>query len=106
MQYLVIGSNGPGFGGPDEELEILEHGIMPTFAAIETLQSDGRIVGGGLPVGERTFVLIVEAASHEELDNLLRDLPAWGALEWEVTPLQSFSGRAAKEKSVIARLKG
>jgi hypothetical protein len=47
----------------------------------------------------------VEAASNEELDRLLRSIPAWGVLEWHVTPLQSFAGRAAQERDVVKQFK-
>jgi hypothetical protein len=29
----------------------------------------------------------------------------WGALEWEVTPLQTFAGRATQERNIIRELK-
>lgn len=105
MKYLVMGSAGPGFASPEEALEVLEKGILPTFETLLKLEADKKILAGGLPVGDRAFVFILEAASHEEADQVLRDLPAWGLLQWEVTPLQSFEGRAQKERSVVAELK-
>ncbi|MCP4318464.1 MAG: hypothetical protein GY789_21215, partial [Hyphomicrobiales bacterium] len=54
---------------------------------------------------ERAFVFIVEAESNDELDRLLRNLPAWGVLEWDVVPLQSFAGRSDQERSIAADLK-
>jgi Muconolactone delta-isomerase len=105
MRYLVNGSRGPGFASPAEALETLENGILPTFDALLKLEADKKIVAGGLPVGDRAFVFIAEAASHEELDQLLRRLPAWGVLTWRVTPLQSFAGRAAQEREVVKGLK-
>jgi hypothetical protein len=105
MKYLVIGSEGPGFGSPEEALAVLEKGILPTFEALMKLEADKRILAGGLPVGDRAFVFILEAASNEEADQLLRDIPAWGVLKWEVRPLQSFEGRAKKERSVVEELK-
>jgi hypothetical protein len=105
MRYLVTAANGPGFTTPDEALAVLENGILPTFDALLKLEAEKKIVAGGLPVGDRRLVFIAEAASHEELDGVLRSLPAWGVLTWDVTPLQSFAGRAAQERSVVARLK-
>jgi len=29
----------------------------------------------------------------------------WGVLKWEVIPLESFDGRAQKERSVVSELK-
>ena len=103
MKYLVSGSEGPGFATPEEAIEILEEVVLPTFDALMKLEARKKIAAGGLPVGDRAFVFIVEAASNEELDRLLRSLPAWGVLDWHVTPLQSFAGRAAQERDVVKR---
>lgn len=105
MQYLVEGSGGPGFMSPEEVVEILEAAILPTFEHLTSLEANGRIRAGGLPVADRAFVFIVEASSNDEVDRLVRDIPAWGALDWTVTPLQSFSGRASKERDVLERLR-
>jgi hypothetical protein len=63
------------------------------------LEREKKIVAGGLPVGDRSFV------SNEELDRLLRGIPAWGVLNWKVTPLQSFAGRATQERDEVKKLK-
>lgn len=104
-QYLVVASGGPGFSSPQEALEVLEKGIIPTFDALLKLEADKKIVAGGLPVGERSFIFILEASSNDEVDQLLRDIPAWGVMEWKVTPLQSIKGRAMKERNVVQKLK-
>jgi hypothetical protein len=104
MKYLVIGSGGPGFASAEETVEILEKGILPTFEALMKLEAEKRILAGGLPVGDRAFMFVVEAASNEELDQLLRRIPAWGVLKWQVTPLQSFAGRAAQEREIVRQL--
>ncbi len=105
MRYLVTGSDGPGFASPKEALDVLEKGILPTFDALAKLEADKKIIAGGLPVGDRAFVFIMEAASNEELDRLLRGIPSWGVLKWHVTPLQTFTGRAAQEREMVQRLR-
>ncbi len=105
MRYLVIASEGPGFSTPQEALQVLEKAVLPNFDALMRLEADKKIIAGGLPVGERKFVFILEASSNEEGDQILRDLPAWGVLKWQVTPLQSLEGRAQKERSVVSELK-
>ncbi len=105
MRYLVTGSEGPGFGSPEEAIEVLEKGVLPTFDALLRLEAEKKIVAGGLPVGDRSFVFIAEAVSNEELDRLLRGIPAWGVLSWKVTPLQSFAGRATQERDEVKKLK-
>jgi hypothetical protein len=105
MKYLVISSEGPGFTSPEQAVEILEKVILPTFDALITLEVEKKILAGGLPIGARAFVFILEASSNEEADQLLRDIPAWGVLKWEVRPLQSFEGRAKKERGVVEEIK-
>jgi hypothetical protein len=105
MKYLVTSSEGPGYATPEQAIEVLEKGILPTFDTLMNLEADKKILAGGLPVGDRALVFILEAASHEEADQLLRDLPAWGVLKWAVIPLQSFEGRAKKERGVVEGFK-
>jgi len=105
MKYLVTGSKGPGFASPEEGLVILEQSVLPSLDKLIKLEKRKKILAGGLPVGDRAFVFIVEAASHEELDQLLQDLPLWGVLSWQVTPLQTFARRAAYERDAVKKLK-
>ena len=105
MKYLVIGSGGPGFANPEEAVSMLQEIILPSFDKLIRLEKKKKILAGGLPVGDRAFVFIAEASSNEELDQLLRELPMWGALDWEVTPLQTFAGRAAQERNIVRELK-
>ena len=105
MKYLVMGSEGPGFASPEEVVQVLEKSILPTFDALMKLESDKKILAGGLPVGDRAFVFIAEATSNEELDQLLRSIPAWGVLKWQVTALQTFAGRATQERKTLEEFK-
>jgi hypothetical protein len=77
MKYLVTGSEGPGFASREQAIEVLEKGILPTFDALMKLEANKKILAGGLPVGDRAFVFILEASSHEEADQLLRVLPRY-----------------------------
>jgi Muconolactone delta-isomerase len=105
MKYLVIGSGGPGFASPGEAVRVLEEIVLPSFDNLIGLEKKKKILAGGLPVGDRSFVFIAEASSNEELDQLLRGLPMWGSLDWEVTALQTFAGRADQERNIIKKLK-
>jgi hypothetical protein len=104
-QYLVEATGGPGFTSPAETMTVLEKGILPGFEYLLKLQADKKILAGGLPVGDRSFVFIIEAASNDEADRLVRSIPFWGALQWKVTPLQSFAGRADTERAILKTLK-
>ncbi len=105
MKYLVVGSGGPGFAYPEEAVKVLEEIILPSFDQLVKLEKKKTILAGGLPVGERAFVFIVEASSNDEVDQILRRIPMWGSLDWEVTALQTFAGRAAQERSIVKELK-
>ena len=105
MKYLVVGSEGPGFTSPEETVEVLEKEILPSFDALLKLEADKKILAGGLPVAERAFVFVLEASSNDEVDQILRDIPAWGVLKWKVTPLESFEGRADKERGIVEALR-
>jgi hypothetical protein len=105
MRYLVVGSGGPGFASPEEAKEVLARIILPSFDQLINLENGKKILAGGLPVGDRTFVFIAEATSNDELDQMLRNLPMWGSLDWEVTPLQTFGGRAEMERKALEEMK-
>jgi hypothetical protein len=105
MKYLVVGSGGPGFASPEEASKVLKAIILPSFDQLIKLEKQKKILAGGLPVGERAFMFIAEASSNDALDQMLRKLPMWGALDWEVTPLQTFAGRATQERTFIKELK-
>jgi muconolactone delta-isomerase len=104
MKYLVIGSEGPGFCSDEEAVDVLESVVIPAFEELKELEDEGTIVGG-LPVGDRGFVFVADAESHDDLDRMLRSLPIWGVLEWEVTPLQDFGARADQERTILKNLK-
>jgi hypothetical protein len=105
MRYLVNGTGGPGFSSPEEAERLLESTILPSFERLTELEKSHKILAGGLPIGDRAFVFIVEAASNEEVDRMLRNLPMWGALKWMVVPLETFEGRAAQEREIAAQLR-
>ena len=103
--FLVTTSEGPGFKTPEEIAAVLEKSIIPTFDKLLELKAKKKIIAGGLPAGSRTFYLIVEADTHNEIDKMIRDLPSWGVFSWKVTPLQSLEGRAQMERMILQSLK-
>ena len=105
MQYLVEAARGPLPASPEQAITLLEGTIIPHFEYMVELKSQGKLLAGGLPVGDRAFVCIIEAASNDEADRIVRDMPAWGVLEWKVTPLQSVEARAEMERKVLQTLK-
>ena len=103
-KYLVKGSGGPAPGSPAEAIALLENLVIPTFDILMKWEKDGKIVGG-LPVGDRAFVMIVNAESNHEVDRMLRSLPLWPRLNWKVVPLESTAGRAEIEREIVQQLK-
>ncbi len=71
-------SDGGGFSSAEEAQGILENTVIPTFEQIIRLEMDKKILAGGLPVGERALVFIIQAESNGELDEILRSFPIWG----------------------------
>ena len=105
MQYLVEGTRGPLPSSPEQAIALLEGVVLPAFEYINKLKAERKVLAGGLPVGDRAFVCIIEAASNDEADRIVREMPTWGVLEWKVTPLQSFEARAEMERKVVQALK-
>lgn len=101
MKYLVTAYGGPSFDSVDSARELLENIVHPTFDRLIELEGSGKILAGGLPVGERALAFILDAASHDEADKILQSLPIWGTIEWDVTALQDFSERRAQEKKML-----
>ena len=105
MQYLVEGARGPLPSSPEQAIALLEGTVIPHFEHVIRLKAEGKMLAGGVPVGDRAFVFIIEAASNDEADRIVRDMPAWGLLEWKVTPLQSVEARAEMERKAVQALK-
>lgn len=91
MRYLVImesvdtGETPP----PAEGAAFLETIVVPSLQMLKGWEDGGKIRGGTLS-GRRGVAFVVDAASHEELSDLVQQLPVWGTAEVEITPLDSF----------------
>ena len=106
MQYLVteeLIDLGPLLP-PDQLVGIMRQWVLPSMDTLINLKSEGKIIAGGLRVGERALVLIFEAESHEELDTILQRLPLWGLAKWKVTPLENLEGRSSHDRQFIDQL--
>lgn len=107
MQYLVtmeFVEPGPLFA-PPQLAALMEQAILPSFDALEQLRREQRVLAGGVLAGTRTAVFIVEAASNDELDQLVEGLPFWAVMRTSVAPLQAFAKRAANDRALLERLK-
>jgi muconolactone delta-isomerase len=105
MQYLVEGARGSLPPSPEQAIALLEGTVIPACDYVIRQKAEGKILAGGVLVGDRAIVCIIEAASNDEADRIVRDMPIWGLLEWKVTPLQSFEARAEMERQAVQALK-
>jgi muconolactone delta-isomerase len=70
--------------------DIVAKVILPSLEALKDLQSKGKILAGGHPVGQRYVVFFMEAESEEEVHELLKELPMAELGDTHVTELKSF----------------
>ena len=107
MQYLVtmeFVEPGPLFAA--QQLgQMVEQTILPSFELLAAWQTEGKVVAGGVLAGTRTATFILEAASTDELDQLLEGIPWWGVMKTTVASLQAFAKRAANDRALLERIK-
>ena len=70
--------------------DIVRGAILPSLERLKELQSEGKVLAGGHPVGQRYVVLFMEAESEDELREMLGGLPLSELGETTVTELKSF----------------
>ena len=70
--------------------DIVTQKILPSLDALKNLQSQGKVIAGGHPVGQRYVVLFMEAESEDEVREVLGELPLSELGEMQVTELKSF----------------
>jgi hypothetical protein len=86
----------------EQTIELLDKLVIPT---LESLGKDGKVRAGGIVVDTLAGAFVVGAKSKDEVSELVRALPAWGIMQWKVTPLETFAHRADLEKKVVQGLR-
>jgi muconolactone delta-isomerase len=106
MQYLVtMDFVDPGPLLPMQQYAgMMRQAVLPGHEALKTLKSEGKILAGGFPVGERAIAFIVESDSPKELDTLLLRIPFWGIVKTKVTPLQDFEDRHEQDRQATEQM--
>ena len=106
MQYLVtMDFVDPGpLLAPQQLLGMYRTAVLPGHEAILNLKSEGKILAGGNPLGERAIAFIVEADSPKELDELLLGIPFWVITKTKVTPLQDFEDRRDQDQQAAEQM--
>jgi hypothetical protein len=106
VQYLVtqeLVDPGPLLP-PDRLLGMYRSAVLPGHEALINLKSEGKVIAGGYPVGERAIAFIVEADFPKELDSLLLEIPFWGIVKTKVTLLQDFEDRRDQDRQFAEQL--
>jgi hypothetical protein len=88
-----------------EGATFIEHYIFPSLEMCKKMQEEKKILAGGPMSGTVGIVMIVEAGSALELDELIENLPVWPQMETSVTPLTPFDGRMVALHPRLERLK-
>ena len=106
MQYLVtMDFVDPGpLLSPQQFLGMVRQAVLPGHETLRNLKSEGKILAGGFPLGERAIAFIIEADSPEELDALLQRIPFWGITKTKVTPLQAFEDSCDQDQQFAEQL--
>ena len=86
----------------EQTIERLGKLVIPT---LESLGSESKVRAGGITVGTLAGAFVVEAKSKDEVTELVRALPAWGIMQWKVTPIETFAQRAEIERKVVQGLR-
>jgi len=86
----------------EQTIELLDKLVIPT---LESLGKEGKVRAGGIAGGTLAGAFVVGAKSKDEVTELVRALPAWGIMQWKVTPLETFAHRADLEKKVVQGLR-
>jgi hypothetical protein len=86
----------------EQQIKQLEKLVIPT---IESLGKDGKVRTGGIAAGSLSGAFVVVAKSEDEVNELVRALPAQDIMQWKVTELETFAQRAEMEKKVVQELK-
>lgn len=107
MQYLVqmrvASASRPAT--QQDGVAFIEQLVLPTLDLCKKLQHEKKIAAGGPVSGTIGLVLIVNAESARELDDLVTSLPLWPRMETEVIPLTTFEDRKVVVQPTLERLK-
>jgi hypothetical protein len=101
MKYLVQGNMKSAFTSPEDLVRHLEEDVMPSFEYFKKLEKEKKILAGGLVAGERAFVFIAEAASNEEIAQIVREIPLWPMMDCKITALEPVADRAKLEQKFL-----
>jgi muconolactone D-isomerase len=106
MRYLVIGEATGAAPNvtPQQAAQMLDSVVVPSLEMLAKWEREGRIHGGTF-AGRRGGCMVIDAASNEELADLLTTLPFWALQDWKITPLSSNESAVQRVRELSQRLK-
>ncbi len=90
---------------PQQAAGLLENVVIPTVERMIQLKSEGKILVAGTPPGHKSVYFVAEAASHDEISQLVDSLPLWPIHQWEITPLVDIESQLGIVRELLAHLK-
>lgn len=88
----------------DEAAAVWKQMVDPSVRDLARLVREKTIMGGVF-AGERAGCFIIDCKSTEELGQVIRDLPFWPRLKWNVRALESFESVNAMERKLFEHMK-
>jgi hypothetical protein len=106
MLYVIKAEMETSLGAlpPEQTIGTLENAILPSLEILAKWEETGKIKGGAI-AGYRSGFILVDAISHQEVADLLRSLPFWGLLKFDIIPLQTFRSALNGDRGVLERFK-
>ena len=104
MLYLIRGEFIEGSVTSEAFPQVWEEVIRPSLESIAKM-ADEKKVTGGILAGQRAGAWIVDAQSNEEVGTILGNLPFWGLVRWDVTPLQSIRSAIERDRKAVEAMK-
>jgi muconolactone D-isomerase len=98
MLYLVIAevTSTP----PPATLESLEQGLA-TLERLDELTHAGTVLAAGVFAGRMGMCFTIDAASNNELHQIVASLPTFMQAEWQTIPLVSLTDDIAMTRSAL-----
>ena len=90
---------------PAEGVTFIEQFIFPTLELCQKLTEEQRILAGGTLSGAIGLAFIIRADAAKEIDEIVAGLPVWPRMVTSVTPLTTWSDRAAILRPGLERLR-
>jgi hypothetical protein len=100
MRYSVTLTQTENFnptGDSKAAAQYIERCVFPSLDALSKWEKEKRVFGG-VVAGAREICFYVDAASNEEVSDLVNQLPLWPFVSTRICPLESFEFRLNQDR--------